>query len=80
MKTMKAMATTAAMVAWTGAAQAALVDRGGGMIHDTTCNLTWLADMTYAFTSGYAATNAGGTGSNLISANSRMGWNAAVAW
>lgn len=80
MGTLKTLAATAAMVALSGAAQAALVDRGGGMIYDTTRNITWLADMNYAFTSGYAAANVGGTGSNQILANGRMGWNAAVVW
>jgi len=36
-----------------GAAQAALVDRGGGLIYDTDLNITWLADANYAQTSGY---------------------------
>ena len=80
MKTLKTWAAAAAMVALTGAAQAALVDRGGGMIYDTTRNITWLADMNYASTSGYATANAGGTGSNQIQASGRMGWDAAVAW
>lgn len=38
-----------------GAAQAALVDRGGGLIYDTTLNVTWLQDANYAQTSGYDA-------------------------
>lgn len=80
MKTLRTWAAAAAIAALTGAAQAALIDRGGGMIYDTTRNLTWLADMNYAFTSGYAAANAGGTGSNQILAEGRMGWDAAVAW
>ena len=33
------------MVALTGAAQAALVSRPGGMIYDTTQNITWLANL-----------------------------------
>lgn len=37
------------------AAQAALVDRGGGLIYDTDLNVTWLADANYAKTSGYDA-------------------------
>ena len=45
MKTLKTWAAAAAMVTLAGAAQAALVDRGGGMIYDTTRNITWLADM-----------------------------------
>ena len=48
MKTMKNWVAAAALVAMAGAAQAALVDRGGGMIYDTTRNITWLADMNYA--------------------------------
>lgn len=77
---MKTLMTAAAMVALTGAAQAALINVGGGMIYDTTRDITWLADMNYAFTSGYAAANVGGTGSNLIFADGRMGWNAANTW
>ena len=45
MKTLKKLAAAAALVALSGAAQAALVDRGGGMIYDTTRNITWLANM-----------------------------------
>ena len=40
MKFSKSWAVAAVMVALTGAAQAALVDRGGGMIYDTTRNIT----------------------------------------
>ena len=36
-----------------GIANAALVDRGGGLIYDTDLNITWLADANYAYTSGY---------------------------
>lgn len=36
-------------------AQATLVDRSGGLIYDTTQNITWLADMNYAYTSHYIA-------------------------
>lgn len=35
--------------------QAALIDRGGGMIYDTDLNITWLADANYALTSGYSS-------------------------
>ncbi len=45
MKFTKSCAAAAAVVALTGSAQAALVDRGGGMIYDTTRNITWLANM-----------------------------------
>jgi hypothetical protein len=72
MKFTKSWAAAAAMVALTGAAQAALIDRGGGMIYDTTRNITWLADMNYAQTSGHT-----GTG---VNANGTMTWDAATAW
>jgi hypothetical protein len=39
-----------------GASQAALIDRGGGLIYDDVKNVTWLQDTQYAFTSGYSAT------------------------
>ncbi|MBB4843429.1 hypothetical protein HNP55_001948 [Paucibacter oligotrophus] len=65
-----------------GGAQAALFDRGGGMIYDSTLNLTWLADVNYAHSSGYAAAHAGGSTSNgtYIDAGGQMGWHAAQTW
>lgn len=39
--------TLVASLAWVPA-EAALVDRGGGLIYDTVQNLTWLADANYA--------------------------------
>ena len=68
------------LLAVTGAAQAALIDRGGGMIYDSTRNLTWLADMNHAFTSGYSMANEGGTGADKVFSSGRMGWNAAKTW
>jgi len=50
-----------------GAAQATLTDRGGGLIYDDVLNITWLQDANYAQTSGYDA-------------NGRMEWSAANAW
>jgi len=55
MTKLKTWVAAAAMLALSGAAQSALINRGGGMIYDTTANITWLADMNYAYTSGYAA-------------------------
>lgn len=72
MKQLKTWAAAAAMLALTSAAQSALVNRGGGMIYDTTRNLTWLADMNYAQTSGHT-----GTG---VNANGTMNWAAATNW
>ncbi len=48
-------------------AQAALVDRGGGMLYDTVLNVTWLQDANYAKTSGYDA-------------DGRMTWSQANTW
>jgi hypothetical protein len=38
-----------------GAAKAALHDRGGGLVYDDVLDVTWLADANYAKTSGYDA-------------------------
>lgn len=38
-----------------GGAFAALINRSGGMIYDTTLNITWLYDWNYAKTSGFDA-------------------------
>lgn len=67
-----AAAAAAAMVTLSGAAQAALVDRGGGMIYDTTLNITWLSDMNYAYASHY-------TGDGVDSGGA-MTWDAATIW
>ena len=50
-----------------GAAQATLVDRGGGMLYDNVLNVTWLQDANYAKTSGYDA-------------DGLMSWAAATSW
>jgi hypothetical protein len=71
---------TVAAVLAAAPAPAALFDRGGGMIYDDVLNITWLSDWNYAVTSGYAATNVGGSGSNEIKADGGMGWDAANNW
>jgi len=38
-----------------GSAQAALLERAGGMVYDTVQDITWIADANYAMTSGYDA-------------------------
>ena len=60
-----ALATAGLLTA--GAAQAALVDRGGGMLYDDVLNITWLQDANYAKTSGYDA-------------DGLMNWSGAKAW
>lgn len=57
----------AATLASSGAAQAALNDRGGGLLYDDVLKVTWLQDANYAKTSGYDA-------------DGRMNWTAATAW
>jgi hypothetical protein len=74
MKTLKTCAAAATMVAVSGASQAALIDRGGGMIFDSTRNITWLADMNYARTSGHTG------GGVLPDGSGAMTWAAATAW
>ena len=54
-------------LAGSSAANAALVDRGGGLIYDTDLNITWLADANYAMTSGFDA-------------DGLMTWSAAMTW
>jgi hypothetical protein len=83
MRFSKSWTAAVVLVTLTGVAQAALVNRGGGMIYDTTLNLTWLADMNYAKTSGYAASGVApgsSANTNTIWTDGRMGWNAANAW
>jgi hypothetical protein len=53
-----------------GAAQAALEDRGGGLLYDTVLNVTWLQDANYAKTSGYAGADSQGY----------MSWSQANTW
>lgn len=49
------LATAATLIAASGGAQAALHDRGGGLLYDDVLNVTWLQDANYAMTSGYDA-------------------------
>lgn len=76
----KLLTAIASALVLVGASEAALVDRGGGLVYDTSLNVTWLADWSYAVTSGYAIQNSGGLGSFVISADGSMGWDAAQQW
>lgn len=52
-RTMYAACVVGIATAAAGAsAQAALIDRGNGLIYDSTLNITWLQDVTYGYTSG----------------------------
>jgi len=57
-----------------GAVQAALNDRGGGLIYDTDRNITWLSD------ANYAATQFTATGGIQGDADGKMNWSAANSW
>ncbi|MFH1869378.1 MAG: PEP-CTERM sorting domain-containing protein [Pseudomonadota bacterium] len=61
------LAATTALILASGGTQAALHDRGGGLLYDDVLNVTWLQDANYAKTSGYDA-------------DGRMNWNAANTW
>lgn len=49
------------------AANAALIDRGNGMVYDDVLDVTWLKDANYAQTSGFDS-------------DGRMTWDSAIAW
>lgn len=66
MKAIRTMAVVAGVLV-SGAAQAALMDRGGGLLYDDVLNITWLQDANYAKTSGYDA-------------DGRMNWSVAKTW
>ena len=55
-----------------GAAQAGLIDRGGGLIYDSVLNITWLQNANYGAGSSYD------NGSNTT--DGRMTWDNAMAW
>jgi hypothetical protein len=48
-----AMLAAALCISAAPATQAALIDRGGGLIYDTVLDITWLQDANYARTSGF---------------------------
>jgi len=62
-----ALVLVAANVLCSGVAQAALIDRGGGLVYDDVLNITWLQDANYAKTSGYDS-------------DGRMNWGETNAW
>lgn len=64
-------AAAAAVLTFTGGAQAALHDRGGGMIYDDALDITWLQDWNQAAGSSYDTYS---PGSGL------MDWATAKAW
>lgn len=59
------------MLTIAGSANAALYDRGGGLIYDSTLNVTWLQDASYGAGSSY---------DDGIPNDGRMSWGNAVPW
>lgn len=57
----------AGLLALANSAQAALIDRGNGLIYDDVLDITWLQDANYAQTSGYDA-------------DGLLNWDDGVAW
>lgn len=57
---------------FSGAAQAALIDRGGGLIYDTDLNVTWLSNANYGLGSSYDSADGVTDG--------RMSWYNAMNW
>lgn len=53
-------------------ANAALIDRGGGLIYDTDLNITWLQDTSLAATNTF--------GVSRIAANGAMDWGTTQSW
>lgn len=62
-----------------GSAQAALIDRGGGLIYDTDLNVTWLQDARYAHSTGYTADGVY-ISPNYPNLSQTMLWQAAYTW
>ena len=68
------MALATAGVLASGVAQAALIDRGGGLLYDDILGVTWLQD------ANYAATQFAATGGTKGDADGLMTWSAAKVW
>jgi hypothetical protein len=67
----------AGMMAAFGTAQAALHDRGGGMIYDDVLHITWLQDTNFAKTSLYSGATSIPAWDAMPGA---MSWDSAMAW
>ena len=80
MKFSMKFAAAAALVALSGAAQAALIDRGNGLIYDSTRNITWMKDMNYAVTSGWVVQNETPNDPFGVNLNGWMSWEYAKQW
>lgn len=66
--------TLVGVLGLSGMARATLYDRGGGLIHDSVLNITWLQDANYANTTGYDDSLYG------YDTGGGMTWYQAVTW
>jgi hypothetical protein len=77
---MRKLIFLAAIILMAGSvSEAALIDRGGGLIYDTELNVTWLQDANYAYTSGYIASLGTGTNGQMTRAQAET-WAASLAY
>lgn len=78
----KILVSVVLFLAGSASVQAALLDRGGGLIYDSVLNVTWLQDGNFAATQDYVTP----TGRRLRDSETlgfapgRMTWNEAVTW
>lgn len=74
--------TSLFVIAWAASsvANAALIDRGGGLIYDTDLNVTWLQNANLAATNSFGVSGIN-TASYAWSSNpGYMTWNTALSW
>lgn len=71
------VALLAIVAALSGPAQAALFDRGGGLIYDSVLNITWLQNANYGAGSIY---DNGATFGGSSTTDGRMTWQNAMSW
>ena len=64
----------AAVLVFAGTAQAALIDRGGGMIYDDVLKITWLSDWLYAKTQYEDTAGAQGAENGRMDRAAANGW------
>jgi hypothetical protein len=64
----------AASAGYSGVIQAALFDRGGGLIYDDFLNVTWLQDANYVKTSGYSSNTQGYNNTGMLSQIEAQNW------
>ncbi len=65
-----------ALLSMEASAEAALVNRGNGLIYDTVLDVTWLQDANFANTQQYTTSQ----GRDVSATQGRMTWNEVVEW